>query len=144
MDELITLIRFDEQGRALESRLSDAPLDGWERAPEWFVVGMLAQREADGQILPVTPEEIQDAAPTPRVMAVSMRQARLALLDAGLLDQVEAAIAAMPGTAGQAAQIEWEYATEVKRDSPLLAGLVQALQLDEDMLDLLFLTAAEL
>ena len=74
---------------------------------------------------------------------VSMRQARLALLAADLLDPVETAIAAMDGAAGRAAQIEWEYATEVKRDSPLVAGLVQALQLDEETLDKLFLEAAE-
>lgn len=74
---------------------------------------------------------------------VSMRQARLALLAADLLEPVETAIAAMEGAAGRAAQIEWEYATEVKRDSPLVAGLAQALQLDEETLDRLFLEAAE-
>lgn len=74
---------------------------------------------------------------------VSMRQARLALLAADLLDTVETAIAAMDGAAGKAAQIEWEYATEVKRDSPLVAGLAQALQLDEETLDHLFLEAVE-
>lgn len=74
---------------------------------------------------------------------VSMRQARLALLAADLLEAVETAIAAMDGTAGRVAQIEWEYATEVKRDSPLVVGLAQALQLDEETLEHLFLEAAE-
>ena len=78
------------------------------------------------------------------VTTVSMRQARLALLGAGLLDPVETAIAAMAGTEGKAAQIEWEYATEVKRDSPLVSGLAQALQLDDEILDRLFAVGATL
>lgn len=78
------------------------------------------------------------------VLTVSMRQARLALLGLKLLDPVETAIAAMAGTEGKAAQIEWEYATEVKRDSPLVSGLAQALQLDDEILDRLFAVGATL
>ena len=48
-----------------------------------------------------------------------MRQARLALLQAGLLDQVETALASIPDEVQRkAAQIEWEYATTVDRGSP--------------------------
>ncbi len=77
--------------------------------------------------------------PVPQV--VSMRQARLALLAAGLLDQVNAAIAAMPGTEGAAARIEWEYAQEVRRDSPLVMGLAPLLSLGDGQLDSLFRVA---
>lgn len=86
-------------------------------------------------------------APVPSVTApatVSMRQARLALLGAGLLQPVNDAIAAMPGTEGEAARIEWEYATEVRRDSRLVAGMAGALTLTEQQLDDLFLVAAGL
>lgn len=73
---------------------------------------------------------------------VSMRQARLALLQAGLLSAVNTAIEAMPGDAGEAARIEWEYATEVHRDKALVQSLALALSLTETQLDDLF-TAAE-
>lgn len=45
----------------------------------------------------------------------SARQARLALLGAGLLAQVNTAVANMVGAEGDAARIEWEYAQEVRR-----------------------------
>lgn len=71
--------------------------------------------------------------------AVSMRQARLALLSAGLLDNVEAAVSA----SGHAAQIEWEFAQEVRRDHPLIA-VVQAQQaMSDTQIDALFIEAAK-
>ena len=76
--------------------------------------------------------------------SVTMRQARLALLSAGLLAAVNAAIAAMPGVAGEAARIEWEYAQTVERDSPLVAGLTAALNLTQTQIDDLFALAATL
>lgn len=82
--------------------------------------------------------------PPPAPQSVTMRQARLALLNAGLLTQVEAAIAAMPGAAGDAARIEWEYALSVERNSPLVASLAAALTLDSSQLDALFTQAAAL
>lgn len=65
---------------------------------------------------------------------VTMRQARLALLGAGLLDTVQAGVSAMP----QTAQIEWEFAATVERTSPLVATLAAALGLDDVALDALF------
>ena len=56
--------------------------------------------------------------PVPVPQSVTMRQARLALLGAGLLDDVDAALAAIPdATQRRAAQIEWEYAATVERIS---------------------------
>ena len=71
---------------------------------------------------------------------VSMRQARLALVAAGLYDQAQAAVAKL----GPAAIIEWEYATTVRRDHALVAGLRQALGVSEQTLDALFQQAATL
>lgn len=71
---------------------------------------------------------------------VSMRQARLALLAAGLLDDVEAAISVGP----RAAQIEWEYATEVQRDYGLVLEIAPVLGLTDRQLDDLFVAAASL
>jgi hypothetical protein len=76
--------------------------------------------------------------------AVSMRQARLALLGTNKLADVDAAIAAMPSPQKEAAQIEWEYATEVKIDSELVLGLITALGLTEQETDELFIQAASL
>ena len=70
--------------------------------------------------------------------SVSARQARLALLAAGLLDQVEAAVA----TAGGSVRIEWEYATVNERASPLLAAIAGALGLTDAQVDALFIAAA--
>lgn len=73
---------------------------------------------------------------------VTMRQARLALLGAGLLDDVEAALEAFPGVDGQAARIEWNYSSEVHRNKPFVLILGAQLNLDDEQLDQLFITAA--
>lgn len=80
----------------------------------------------------------------PVPVVVTMRQARLALLGAGLLAQVNTAVANMPGAEGDAARIEWGYAQEVRRDSPLVAELSAALGLTDETLDNLYKVAAGL
>ena len=77
-------------------------------------------------------------------MVVTPRQARLALLGAGLLDQIEAGIAALPEPTKTAVTIEWEYATHVDRNSQWVGALAQALQLTDEQLDQLFEVAATL
>lgn len=96
--------------------------------------------EADFVQMQADEMALRDTAPK----VISMRQARLALLGAGLLPGVDAAIAAMTGTEGDAARIEWEYAQEVRRDSPLLAGMIAALGLTTEQVDGLFVAAAGL
>jgi len=76
--------------------------------------------------------------------AVTMRQARLALLSAGLLHKVNAIIAAMPGVQGDAARIEWEFSSEVKRKQALVTALGPALGMSGAQLDKLFLKARSL
>ncbi len=71
---------------------------------------------------------------------VTARQARLALLKKNLLAKVEA----LAQQAGEAARLEWEYAGTVKRDSPLLFGIGQALGLSSGELDELFVAASRL
>lgn len=96
------------------------------------------------EIAPPTAEQIAAALVAKRAgMIVSMRQARLALLGAGLLSSVDAAIAGIPDVAQRAAAlIDWEYATEVRRVSPLVASLGPALGLDDAQIDALFEAAA--
>jgi hypothetical protein len=84
----------------------------------------------------------QPATPAQRVPeAVSMRQARRALLDASLLSSVESAFAGLAGTEGDAARIDWQYATEVRRDSQLVASMAAALGLTSEQVDALFVQA---
>ena len=83
--------------------------------------------------------------PPPTIPAsVTMRQARLALLGAGLLDDVDAAINAMPSPQKEAARIEWEYSQEVQRHNGFVSVLAPMLGLTEAQTDALFITAAGL
>lgn len=84
------------------------------------------------------------AAPIPAAQAIpislTMAQARIALLDAGLLDTVESGIAQMP----RAAQIKWEFAATVERSDSLTQALAAALGLTDPQLDALFVAGAAL
>tara|TARA_R110000868_G_scaffold410670_1_gene699676 strand:- start:555 stop:923 length:369 start_codon:yes stop_codon:yes gene_type:complete len=86
--------------------------------------------------------EIEPYIPPPPVVpsVITMRQARLALLMADRLSEVNAAV----NQAGEAAQIEWEFATEVHRNWPLVAALQSGLGLTDDDLDALFTLGATL
>lgn len=104
----------------------------------------LAWVKAGNAPLPaIEPEPEPD--PGPGVpQEVTMRQARLALLNAGLLDAAQGVIDALPQPQRRQAQIEWEYALSVRRDHPLIAlmiseGLATAAQVDG-----LFVSAAGL
>lgn len=114
-------------------------------------------RIADGAIIPNDPtnrdrSEYEDwladggvpgpyvEPPVPTPTTVTPRQARLALLQAGLLDDVEAAVNA----AGGATKITWEYATEINRNDALIDTLGVALGLTSEQIDGLFSAAANL
>ena len=75
---------------------------------------------------------------------VTMRQARLALLDAGLLSSVQPAITSLPEPDKTKAQIEWEYSNALQRSNPFVTVLGTALGLNSEALDNLFITAAKL
>lgn len=79
-----------------------------------------------------TPEELRPA------MIVTMRQARLALLQENKLADVIAAIAALPDGEREAAEIQWEYGSTVERLSPLVVSLIPALGLTDETMDDLF------
>lgn len=89
-----------------------------------------------------TPEELEDQRQASIPPSVTPRQARLALLQAGLLDQVAGALDSLPSPDREAAQIEWEYATAIERGSAWIGQLGSALGLSEDQIDDLFIAAA--
>jgi hypothetical protein len=75
--------------------------------------------------------------------SVSMRQARLALLQAGKLDGVANVIAAIPDPIQrQAAQISWDFAGDVRRDSPLVALIGSTMGMADAEIDTLFIDAS--
>lgn len=107
---------------------------------DWHSVGP-GYRYIRGKLVP--PEPVVPAPPSaPRV--VTMRQARLALLQAGKLAAVNQALATLPGAQGEAARIEWEFAATVERGSELVTMLAGALSLSANDLEALFTTAAAL
>lgn len=116
----------------------------WRAVQDNTAIERFGMTRADfpGAAAPSLPAYTPPPSSTPR--AVSMRQARLALLQAGLLAGVNTAVAALPGLDGDAARVEWEYAQEVRRDSPLVANLASAMSLDAARLDELFLAASVL
>jgi len=81
---------------------------------------------------------------TPVPQSVTMRQARQALILAGKDEAVDAALAAIPGTAGKLARAEWEKSQAVERDRPLVVQMGAALGLSEADLDQLFILAETL
>ena len=126
-----------------------------EETGEMFVVNHLVTTEPyatwyteitdlkHGEIGPVpvtTPVEPALIVP----LSVSMRQARIALLREGWLDQVQPIISAMPSAVKEEAEINWEYSTSVARNSTLVKALSAALGLTDSQLDDLFILAATL
>lgn len=96
----------------------------------------------------LVPKEQPAAEPTPSSepdpnagpSIVSAAQARLALLNAGLLDAVKATVE----QADEATQIWFEYATEWQRNNAVLNALGIQLDLSSDDIDDLFRAAAVL
>lgn len=88
---------------------------------------------------------VADYAPIDRPVvvpfAVSRFQARAALHVAGLLDDVEAAVAAAPDPL---VQIAWADAQSFERSSPTIATLAAAIGLNDTQVDDLFIAAAKI
>ena len=100
---------------------------------------------AGREVRELTADEIAafEQAPPPAIpQSVTPRQARLALLQSGLLEAVESAIATMEGDAGRAARIEWEFSQEIRRDNAMLQSVQAALGLTDDQVNDLFILAS--
>lgn len=121
--------------------VSDPSVEISNNYPEGTIeVGLpptINHRYIDGNWVEIQPEIF---VPT----VVTMRQARLALLQQGLLFQVQTAIDSLPSPQKEAAQIEWDYSSEVHRDKPFVQLLGAALGLTEEQLDNLFVLASTL
>jgi len=100
--------------------------------------------EAEIEVKWVTDEELAALIAAnyvpPRITTLTMRQARLQMLAMGVLSQVEAAVS----QAGDAAQIEWEYAQTVERDYPLFLVIKGALGFTDEQEETFFSEGAKL
>lgn len=131
---------YFDPARVLWDEREDGPL------PE-ITLGGMVRDGGDALVFDQARMDEHEAAlnPPPAVpAAVTMRQARLALLGAGLLDDVEAAINGLPSPQKEAARIEWEYSQEVQRHNGFVSVLGPALGLTEAQTDALFIQAATL
>ena len=77
----------------------------------------------------------------PALTPITRRQLRLTLLAHGLLDQVEPTIAALDEPERSVATIEWQDASEYRRDHALIGQIGAALNLDQSMIDAMWLEA---
>lgn len=101
----------------------------------------------DGEQVEMTEDEIielqrMDAEKRAVVLVPTMltpRQARLALLGVGLLDEVETLLAS-----DKAMQIWWEYSLDIQRNHEHIVTIGGALGLTETQLDDLFIEGAKL
>ena len=72
--------------------------------------------------------------------SITARQARLALLQVGKLNDVATAINSLESPIKEQIQIEWEYATEIYRKHNFIETLGASLGLDKVALDELFIS----
>ncbi|MCT7650931.1 hypothetical protein N5U19_08540 [Aliarcobacter butzleri] len=86
-----------------------------------------------------TPEEIEAYEKSLIPKTITLRQARLYLLSIGLLDDLENII-----SQNRAYQIEWEYANQIERESPLVKILGQTLNLGDTAIDNMFMEASKI
>lgn len=99
------------------------------------ITGEQTERELTAEEL----AQIQDNQPVkPEVTQVTMRQARLALLQAGLLDAVEAHVV----TPEQ--RIWWDYSTVVEKNNEVVTDVCTGLGITEEQVTQLFELAATL
>jgi hypothetical protein len=80
--------------------------------------------------------------PPPVPQTVSMAQARLALIGAGLFSTIDAGLKALPEPQRTTALTAWEYAPNVSRNGTLVTTLASQFGLTDAQLDGLFTAAA--
>ena len=93
------------------------------------------KKEIEDEVLRIKKEYEKSLIPK----TITLRQARLYLLSIGLLDDLENII-----SQNRAYQIEWEYANQIERESPLVKILGQTLNLDDEQIDNMFMEASKI
>lgn len=124
-------------------------LMGWDSPQAWRDAldrtGQLSERQTyldnlpSSEIEQITQTEAEALSSVPQ--SITARQARLALNQAGLRQQVEDAIA---NSNDQDLKDEWEYAQYIERKWPALIALTTGLGMTRQQLDNLFILGATL
>lgn len=127
---------YFDPSRVLWDERTDGPL------PAITLGGMV--RQGNVLVFSQARKDQHDAALVVVPHEVTMRQARQALILAGLDESVESAVDAIPGVAGKLARAEWDKSQTVQRNRPLVNQLGAALGLTPQQIDALFITAATL
>jgi hypothetical protein len=92
-------------------------------------------------VQPPTDDEVSAALATPVIpQKITLLQGRLALRQAGLIDQANTAVQASTPDV----QDMWEYSATLDRQNPTLIKLAQQLNLSDPEIDQLFIAAASL
>lgn len=113
------------------------PKGHWEE--QWEVIELFdTQAEKDYAI--AADLEAKRLASVPA--SVTMRQARLALRSAGLLESINATLASLPSPQKEDAEIEWEYSQEVQRHNGFIPVVAAALGMTDKQIDDLFIAAS--
>lgn len=123
---LVDTVPFEEGKKA-----EQLPEEAWVVTPEYVRVTYRLRDMTEAEI---------DASKPPVPQAVTNFQARAALLKAGLFDQVNGALLALP--ANSTARQAWEYANELTRNGTLVNSVSETLGLTAAQLDDLFRQAA--
>lgn len=104
-----------------------------------FTKGESGWQVVDGKVTPcIEPIPVPEPLPEPKPQVVSPWQMRRALNKLGLRASVEAILAA----ADLDTKDGWAVAQEYRRNDPMILGMAKALDLTEEQLDNLFITAA--
>lgn len=104
------------------------------------------EQGTSGEWLPVWGiEDMPAPAAEPVPQQVAMWQARAILIEDDMLDDVNAALAAIPDEkARKFAQAKFEYSSTVRRDDPLVTETIPTLGRSEGEIDEMFIRAARL
>lgn len=131
--------RMPYQGEDLDALVrSFAPLGHWETVGK-TIADVQVGHEALVDMTPIAPAPTP-VNPVPQV--ISPFQGKAALLQSGLLAQVEAYMA--DPTTPEVTKLAWTEATEFRRTSPTVTSLGALLGLGDAQLDDLFIQAAQI
>lgn len=128
--------QLDENGFILNTIVVDS-LDVFPNLVNAGMGGNIGDQIVDGIVIPTV---TSPSVPT----EVTMRQARLALLGAGLLESIQPVIDSLDSPHKEAAQIEWDYSSTVQRNKQLTGLVGEGLGLTDEQIDDLFIEAVGL
>ncbi|MEM5557311.1 hypothetical protein AAHK07_02195 [Aliarcobacter cryaerophilus] len=118
--------KIDYLGKNKDDVTTSKPeqFDKWNEVSKSWIEDIKLKKEYEKSLIPKT---------------ITLRQARLYLLSIGLLDDLENII-----NQNRAYQIEWEYANQIERESPLVKILGQTLNLNDEQIDNMFMEASKI